>query len=158
MLRTYCTTVMPTYINSQRSRLGGLFKVERSSSLVIFLSSCTSTFAAKIVKKMLDEVAPKRLILSFGAGAGDSSNLSDCDEKNPLVRLGCVAFLRVSVLDILKGFSEPTLYTHRSTSASMRSAVKERVHMNTPRITTELRTHGWFRLNSHSSCPLGSCL
>jgi hypothetical protein len=62
--------------------------VERSSSPVIFLSNRTSTFAAKIVKTMFDEVASKRLIGSsgtIGASVEDVSNGSDCGEKNPLV-------------------------------------------------------------------------
>jgi hypothetical protein len=105
--------------------------VERSISPVIFSSICTSTSAEKMVKIIFDEVASKGLIGSLGsmgAGIEDPSNRSDCGEKNALP--GCVAVLRVSVVDVVEGNSEPTLYTHRTTSASMWSAVKEEVHKN----------------------------
>jgi hypothetical protein len=112
---------MLTYINSYRSRLGGFFFVERWSSAVIFLLSRTSTFAEKIVKTTLEEWASKRLIdpLSTGNGVGDLRGVEDppnpakSEEKNPLVWLETV--LSVSIL----GFSEPTAYTHRTTSVLM---------------------------------------
>lgn len=115
------TTFMLTYINSYRSRLGGFFFVERCSSAVIFLLSRTSTFAEKMVKTTLEEWASKRLIDSLGTGNGvgdlrgveDPPNPAKSEEKNPLVWLETV--LSVSIL----GFSEPTAYTHRTTSVSM---------------------------------------
>ena len=67
--------------------------VERSSSAVIFLSSRTSTFAAKIVKMTFDEYASKRLADSLGAtgtgvgvlrGVEDAPSPAKSDEKNPL--------------------------------------------------------------------------
>ena len=62
--------------------------VERNSSPVILLSSCTSTFAAKIVRTMFDEVTSKRLIgflCIIGAGVEDTSNRSDRGGKNSRV-------------------------------------------------------------------------
>jgi hypothetical protein len=67
--------------------------VERSSSAVIFLSSRTSTFAAKIAKTTFDEFASKRLADSLGAtgtgvgvlrGVEDAPSPAKSDEKNPL--------------------------------------------------------------------------
>ncbi len=67
--------------------------VERSSPTVIFLSSRTSTFAAKIVKSTFDEFASKRLVDSLDAsgtvvgvlrGVEDAPNPAKSDEKNPL--------------------------------------------------------------------------
>ena len=66
--------------------------VERSSSAVIFLSSRTSTFAAKMVKTTFDEFSSKRLVDSLGAtgtgvgvlrGVDDVPNPAKSDEKNP---------------------------------------------------------------------------
>ena len=67
--------------------------VERCSSAVIFLSSRTSTFAAKIVKTTFDEFVSKRLTDSLGAtgtgvgvlrGVEDAPNPAKSDEKKPL--------------------------------------------------------------------------
>jgi hypothetical protein len=90
------------------------------------LSSRTSTFAAKIVKTTFDEFASKRLVDSLDASGtvvGDlrgveyAPNPVKSDEKNPLA--GFETVFSVSVLDVAEGFSEPTVYTHRTTSASM---------------------------------------
>jgi hypothetical protein len=98
--------------------------VERSSSAVIFLLTRTSTFAAKMVKTTSDEFASRRLIDSLGGtgtgvgvlrGVEDVPNPAKSDEKNPLAWF--VTVFRASVL--AEGFSEPTVYTHRTTSASM---------------------------------------
>jgi hypothetical protein len=98
--------------------------VERSSSAVIFLLSRTSTFAAKMVKTTSDEFASKRSIDSLGAtgtgvgvlrGVDDAPNPAKSDEKNPLAWF--VTVFKVSAL--AESFSEPTVYTHRTTSASM---------------------------------------
>jgi len=105
--------------------LGGFFFVDRSSSTVIFLSSRTSTLAAKIVKTTLDEGVSNRLIGSLGtvgAGVGDLRGDEDplnpkSDEKNPLAWWETP--FSASVLDVAKGFSDPTVYTHRATSASI---------------------------------------
>ena len=99
--------------------------MERCSSAVIFLLSRTSTFAPKIVKITLDECDSKRLIDSSGitgAGVGalrgvEDPNPAKSDEKNPLAWLETV--FSVSILGVAEGFSEPTVYTHRITSASM---------------------------------------
>jgi hypothetical protein len=98
--------------------------VERNSSAVIFSSSRTLTFAAKIVKTAFDEFASKRLGDSLGAtgtGVGvlcaveDAPYPSESGEKNPLTL--CDEDLRISVLDVTECFSEPTLYTNSTTSA-----------------------------------------
>lgn len=50
-------------------------------------------------------------------GEGDPPNPAKSEEKNPLawweIPFG------VSILDVAKGFSDPTVYTHRATSASI---------------------------------------
>ena len=80
----------------------------------------------KIVKTTLDKGASNRLIGSLGAasaGVGDlrgeegPPNPAKSDEKNPLAWWETT--FSVSVLDEAKGFSDPTVYTHRATSASM---------------------------------------
>ena len=100
--------------------------VARTSSPTIFLSTRTSTFAAKIVKTTFEELASKMWMDSLGTtgacadvprGVGDASNPSESGEKNPLAL--CDEDLRISVLDATEGFSEPTLYTNPTTSALM---------------------------------------
>jgi len=74
---------------------------------------------------MFDELASKRWIDSRASvgvpgvpgGVGDASGPSDSGEKNPLAL--CDEDLRISVLDVTEGFSEPTLYTNPTTSALM---------------------------------------
>jgi hypothetical protein len=76
----------------------------------------------KIARTTLDECASRRLIDSLGkdgSGVGvllgvEDPNPEKSDEKNPLVWWDTVFSASVT-----EGFSEPTVYTHRTTSASM---------------------------------------
>jgi hypothetical protein len=79
----------------------------------------------KIVKSTLDECISKRLTGSLGKAAGngvgvllgvEDPNPEKSDEKNPLVWWD-IAFFSLSTPLVGEGFSEPTVYTHRATSA-----------------------------------------
>ena len=98
--------------------------VARTSSPAIFSSTCTSTFAVKIVKTMFDEIASKRWINSLcttGAcvgvpcGVGDASNPSESGEK---ISLASCEDLIISVLEATEGFSEATLYLYTISATS----------------------------------------
>ena len=79
-----------------------------------------------MVKTTSDEFASKRLIDSLGAtgtgvgvlrGVEDAPKPEKSDEKKLLAWF--VTAFKLSVLGVAEGFSEPTVYTHRTTSASM---------------------------------------
>jgi hypothetical protein len=66
---------------------------------------------------MFDELASTGTGVGVLRGVGDAPNPAKSDEKNPLAL--CDEDLRISVLDMTEGFSEPTLYTNSITSALM---------------------------------------
>jgi hypothetical protein len=82
--------------------------------------------AVKIVRSTLDECISRRLIDPLGKACGtgvgvllgvEDPNPVNSDEKNPLAWWD-TAF-SISAPWVAEDFSEPTVYTHRATSALM---------------------------------------